>query len=55
MRSYIVVKLKLENHIGQIMNIHFVTFDTKLRSFQYKYLMHIVPKNEIWYDIIKFM
>jgi len=28
---------------GQIMKI---TFDTKLRSFQYKYLMHIVPNNE---------
>jgi len=28
---------------GQIMHI---TIDTKLRSIQYKYLMHIVPNNE---------
>jgi len=56
MGSYNVVFFNWKNIFGQIMNI---TIDTKLRSFQYKYLMHIVPNNEkllkIWYDRIKFM
>jgi len=35
--------LNWKNIFGQIMNI---TIDTNHRSFQYKYLMHIVPNNE---------